>query len=127
MVSVTFPSGIILLEEGWRVVTTGRVQIVADGVEVRVEASLSDDSEYIGVELVEASELVCRTYTLCGGTCLLFRQLVEAAGDELPISSLPSDLALELCGLASVDFFRFASLDIAVGLRMVNFVYLTGG
>lgn len=108
-------------------VTTGRVQIVADGVEVRVEASLSDDSEYIGVELVESSELVCRTYTLCGGTCLLFRQLVEAAGDELPISSLPSDLALELCGLASVDFFRFASLDIAVGLRMVNFVYLTGG
>lgn len=38
-----------------------------------------------------------------------------------------SDLALELCGLASVDFFLFASLDMAVGLRMVNFVYFTGG
>ena len=60
----------------------------------------------MGIE-VEVSELACRAYITC---CLLLLAIV------LSSNFVPS-----------LDFFLLASSDIAVGLKIVNFVYLTGG
>lgn len=80
LLSTTLPSG-LLLEEGWRVVTTGNIVGSGDvvGSLLRVLAAvLREERVYTGVELAEVSELVCRAYNPCG-TCLLLQS--SATGD----------------------------------------------
>lgn len=128
MLSKTFPSE--PLEEGCMVVTTGRVQILAEeggGVDTAssliVDEALREEKEYTGVDVRGSSEFA---YTTCC-SCLPLRYSTVLGALAQYDFTLSAGFALAMCEFESADFFLFASSDIAVGLRMVNFVYFTGG